>query len=331
MADEKVYKCVNANCRKTITTKNSYVSKSKNNFNGRMIWCKDCVIEEYKEYYRRFANVKKAIWHNCRKFDIPFIDDRYSMVETQLNDKEYVGEKAFGVYMQKLYSFKPIEGEPSCFEEGNVSVNFHEDEILDKDTEQGLVDTWGLYSSRELKAFEKKYNTLKNNYPEKTALHTEALMNYVRYRCKEELATADGDYKEASEWGKMAAKAATDAKINPSQLSQADLQGGLNSISEISRLAEESEDIIEILPQFKFRPNDAVDFEIWCHINYGRKAKGLPLVEYEDIYAFYDERKKEYIEQHGDPYGKFKDDPTESNREQIKKFIQIPKEVDDNE
>lgn len=329
LVDEKEYRCVNFECRKIITDKNSYVSKSKYNYNNRMVICKDCVTEEYKEYYKRFGSVKRAIWLTCRKLDIPFIDDRYSMVETQLNDKQYVGEKAFGVYMQKLYSFKPVKGEPSCFEDGNINIKFSQGDVLDTEVEQGLVDRWGVYSPRELKAFEKKYNLLKNNYPEKTVLHTEALMNYVRYRCKEELATADGDYKEAKEWGAMAAKAATDAKINPSQLSQADLQGGLNSISEIAKLAEESEDIIKILPHFKYRPDDAADFIIWCYINYGRKAKGLPQVEYSDIYKFYDEKKKEYIEQRGDAFGIFADDPTEFNRENIEKFIYIPKEVDE--
>jgi hypothetical protein len=327
--NEQEYRCVNADCRKIITVKNSYVSKSKYNFNGRMSICKDCVTEEYKEYYRKFGDVKRAIWLTCRKLDIPFIDDRYSMVETQLNDKEYVSEKAFGVYMQKLYSFKQVEGEPSCFEDGNINIKFSQDETLDTETELSLIDKWGKYSARELNAFEKKYNTLKNNYPEKTALHTEALMNYVRYRCKEELATADGEVKDAESWSKMAAKAATDAKINPSQLSQADLQGGLNSFSEISQAAEREVDIIKILPEFKYRPNDAVDFIIWNYVNYTRKAKGLPTVEYSDIYKFYDEKKKEYIEQYGDPYGIFKDDPTEINRGKIEKFIQIPKGVDD--
>lgn len=49
----------------------------------------------------------------------------------------------------------------------------------------------------------------------------------------------------------------------------------------------------------------------------------------EDIYKFYDEKKKEYIDQYGDPYGIFKDDPSEANRESIKKFITIPVEFRD--
>ena len=55
----------------------------------------------------------------------------------------------------------------------------------------------------------------------------------------------------------------------------------------------------------------------------------MPEVEYKDIYHFYDEKKREYIEQYGDPYGIFTDDTTESNRDTIEKFITIPPEFRD--
>jgi hypothetical protein len=185
-----------------------------------------------------------------------------------------------------------------------------------------IIDKWGFgYKIEEYEAFEKKYMLLRNNYPEKTAMHTEALLNYIRYRCKEEIATAKGDVKDAKEWSAMAASSATAAKINPSQLSAADLQGGLNSFSEITKIAEQEFDIIKKLPVFTYRPNDAADFIIWCNINYMRKAKGLNEVDYHDIYSFYDRKRDEYIEQYGDPYGIFKDDPTIGNRDNIDKFI----------
>ena len=98
------------------------------------------------------------------------------------------------------------------------------------------------------------------------------------------------------------------------------------SFSELVKAVEQAVDIIPILPQFKFRPNDALDFNIWCYINYVRDAKGLPACDYKDIYGFYDRKKKEYIEQYGDPYGIFTNDTTENNRDNIKKFILIPNE-----
>ena len=97
-------------------------------------------------------------------------------------------------------------------------------------------------------------------------MHTEALLNYIRYRVKEELSTAKGNVKEAKEWGQLAKDAATAAKINPSQLSKADLSDGLSTFSELSQAVEREVDIIPILPRFKCRPNDALDFNIWCYI-----------------------------------------------------------------
>lgn len=167
----------------------------------------------------------------------------------------------------------------------------------------------------------KKYKMLRNNYTEKTAMHTEALLNYIRYRVKEELATASGNVKEAKEWGSLAKEAATAAKINPSQLSKADLTDGLSTFSELSQAVEKEVDIIPILPKFKYRPNDALDFNIWCYVNYIRDLSGLPPCDYEEVYKFYDKRKEDYVKQYGDPYGIFNNDPTEKNRENIKRFI----------
>ena len=102
---------------------------------------------------------------------------------------------------------------------------------------------------------------------------------------------------------------------------KADLSDGLSTFSELSQAVEKEVDIIRILPKFKYRPNDALDFNIWCYINYSRELSGLPSVDYEDIYAFYDKKIEEYVEQYGDPYGIFEDDTSIKNRESIKKFI----------
>ena len=131
-----------------------------------------------------------------------------------------------------------------------------------------------------------------------------------------------GNVKKAKEWGGLASAAATAAKINPSQLSKADLSDGLSTFSELSQAVEKEVDIIPILPKFKYRPNDALDFNIWCYVNYMRDLSGLLPCKYEDVYAFYDKRKEGYIKQYGDPYGIFTNDTAERNREKIKVFIE---------
>lgn len=185
------------------------------------------------------------------------------------------------------------------------------------------------YTKSEYRKMYNKYENLKLNYSIQTNLHQEALATYVRFKVKEEDATAKGDVAEAMKWYNAAQSAAENGKLTPKQLSESDLHGGINSFSEIFKAVEQAVDIIPILPSFKFRPNDALDFTIWCYINYARDLQGLPQCSYEDVYKFYDKKKQEYIDQYGDPNGIFDDDPAEDLRDNIKKFITLPSDYAD--
>lgn len=195
---------------------------------------------------------------------------------------------------------------------------------------QEIIDLFGEgYTKSIYKKMTDKYEKLKLNYSLQTNLHQEALATYVRFKVQEELATSEGNVADAKKWYEAAMSAAESGKLMPKQLTQADLQGGINSFSEIFKAVEQAVDIIPILPKFKYRPNDSLDFNIWCYINYARDLQGLPQCEYEDVYKFYDKKKEEYLSQYGDPYDIFRDDPTEKNRENIKKFITLPKDYND--
>lgn len=185
------------------------------------------------------------------------------------------------------------------------------------------------YTKNEYRKMYNKYEKLKFNYSLQTNLHQEALATYVRFKVKEEDATAKGNVDEAKKWYDTAQNAAANGKLTPRQLSESDLQGGISSFSEIFKAVEQAIDVIPILPRFKYRPNDALDFNIWCYINYARDLQGLPQCSYEDVYKFYDKKKQEYLDQYGDPYGIFDDEPDESIRENIKKFITLPDDYSD--
>jgi hypothetical protein len=102
-----------------------------------------------------------------------------------------------------------------------------------------LLDLFGEgYTKNEYRLMQKKYETLKLNYTMQTNLHQEALVTYVRFKVKEELATASGNVGEAEKWSKAAQDAADKAKLTPKQLTKADLQGGINSFSEIFKAVE---------------------------------------------------------------------------------------------
>lgn len=300
-------------CEKEYSIMNFYQTNSPFSSDGKVDVCKKCVKNIVDE------DDIETIYNVLQIMDLVFISDVWE------NAYESKGE-TFGNYIRQINSltqYKNMRYKDSSFSEkskpkkkkGKIA------EEISKIPLRDLTDKWGDYPEEELRAFEKKYVQLINNYSEKTAMHREALLTYIRYRVKEEIATAKGDIKDAKEWGGMASKAATDAKINPSQLSKADLTDGLSTFSELSMAVEKEVDVIRILPRFKARPNDALDFNIWCYVNYIRDLKGLEPCTYEEVYQFYDKNIKDYIEQYGDPYGIFEEDNSLENRDKIEKFI----------
>lgn len=281
-------KCI-GDCKKELPKQTSFYNTNSELYKniGKIPICKSCIRKSI------IYDDMETIYALLRQFDIKFDIEYWN--KALESDKD-----TFGRYMtmaNSLHQFVGTGWKNSIFElpdikENNQTINIstNENKISDE-----LINKWGIgYENDEYLAFERKYNLLKNNYQEKTAMHTEALLTYIRYRVKEELSTAKNDMKSAKEWGQLAQKAAQDAKINPSQLSKSDLSDGLDTFGQLVRTVEQAVDIIPILPQFKEKPHDKPDFTIWCYINYIRDLKGLPMAEYEEIYQFYEDRKKEY-------------------------------------
>lgn len=278
-------------CQKEKYLRDYYISYSSLHSDKKVPVCKICLSEMFD-----LRKPEVSLQEVLRQIDKPYIYDIYT---TSVNENP---ENIFGKYMKNIgmQQYKNMTWKDSSFE--NKKQDISEDIIPTFNKKKDgfiitdeLIDKWGYgYSEEEYISFERKYNMLKNNYQEKTAMHTEALLTYIRYRAKEELATASNDSKAAKEWGTLAKDAATAAKINPSQLSKSDLSDGLDTFGQLVRSVEQAVDIVTILPRFKERPQDKADFTLWCYVNYIRDLKGLPLVEYEEIYQFYEVRKKEY-------------------------------------
>lgn len=207
----------------------------------------------------------------------------------------------------------------------NMPIYFEPEEDTFEVTSE-IMHRWGEgYSRKEYKAFEEKYQFLSQSYANYSALHQEALLNYCRFKVKEELATSAGDVDAASSWASLATKAATNAKINPSQIAE-ETDGGF-SFSEFNAAIERASDVIRVLPRFKSEPQDSVDMCIFVYVNYVASMLGKPPIEYSDVYKFYDDAVANYVAQYGDVYGIFKDEnnPTNKNRKAVEKFIDVPK------
>lgn len=275
-------------CQKEKRVVDFFLSNSQLHADSRYPVCKECLKENLN------VNDLKSVQDLLMQMNRPFFMDLWI---SSFDEYKRTGRESFGLYLKNVQlNYKNSTWKDSVFEVQNSKDKLDILNEMNANTvSDELINKWGFgYTSDEYLAFERKYNLLKNNYQEKTAMHTEALLTYIRYRVKEEMSTAMNDMKSAKEWGQLAQKAAQDAKINPSQLSKSDLSDGLDTFGQLVRTVEQAVDIIPILPQFKEKPQDKVDFTLLCYINYVRDLKGLPAVEYEEVYRFYDDRKKEY-------------------------------------
>ena len=228
---------------------------------------------------------------------------------------------------QKYADITDIDEKGNVVDKDNKKIK---SDVGDFEVTKEIVELFGDgYSKAEYKKMHEKYEKLKLNYSLQTNIHQEALATYVRFKVKEEDATARGDVDEAKKWYDAAQNAAEKAKLTPKQLTKADLDSGVNSISELTKAVEQAVDVIKIMPRFKYRPNDAPDFNIWCYVDYERKLNDQPPVSYEEVYAFYDRKRDEYIAQNGDPYGIFDNEPTFKNRDTVKTFIKLPDDYEE--
>lgn len=286
--------------------------KKPNNFapnsladNGKEVYCYAC-RKKYvnnKENLRKYLeinnlNFNEELLEKCWENAIKNINNKYGKkkeydknIENEKNKlaiTNYLKMKGFKQYLIPLDKNKKINS--------NQPVSKDIDDKFEVTDE--LMEKWGYgFTPQEYYFFERKYNKLKDDYEEKTSMHTEALQTYIIYKVKSELETAQGNVKNAKEWADLASKAAKNAKINPEQLTKADLSEGMDTFGQLVRAVEQRVDIIPVLPKYKEKPKDKADLILYCFINYIRDLKDLPPANYQDIYNFYEERKKDYENQ----------------------------------
>ena len=195
---------------------------------------------------------------------------------------------------------RPPKTAPVVAEPKEEIVVEQKENNADKQSQKQLnVDTWGNgFTDKEYEILNRKLNEFVKYYPLRTAMHREALITYLKYAQMRDKAIENDMVEEADKWGKLAAKQAQDAKINPSQLSLADLSNGIANVGKIVEAVEKVEDVIPILPQFIRQPRDEVDYTIWLYVQYCQRMTNMPECSYEDIYKFvldkYNHNKKDY-------------------------------------
>lgn len=292
-------------CGRELAEANFYQSKSPFFPDGKVNICKKCLKEmiDLKDI--------STVYSVMQILDVPFY---YDIWEKCLESSNPVGS-----YIRQANSginqFKNARWKDSVFDSkgSNIEKDYEKSKkknnISEKELDK-LKDKFGYgYPDEEYSLFEKKYNELRPSFLLPTTMHEECLREYCIDKVKESLAKAKGDFKEAKEWANMAKEQASSGKLNPSQMSKADLTGGLDTFGQMSRMVEQTElgEFMRVLPVFMEQPKDRVDITLWMYVNYIRDLKGLEECTYEQIWDFYNKRIAEYEKEMIDPKSKLEE------------------------
>lgn len=159
-----------------------------------------------------------------------------------------------------------------------------------------LKNKWGMdFTKKDLIKFEKKYTEMRKIYGE------DANEEFLRHACiasvraTECMATNDVD--GAKTWMQIFKDITVQGKLAPASLKDSDLNNGIASICDLVKMMEQEVGIISVLPEFKKFPKDDADMVIYCNVQYMRRIKGLPDIKYEDIWDFYEDIAKSFIDE----------------------------------
>lgn len=289
-------------CNKIKAVKDFIVCHSPENKTGYSYICKSCCSMMSLDENGNFN--KQKVYDLLKIIDKPFINNIFEKVNTMMNSRktDMIAEKSkIAVYLSIVNSMKGGYRNSGFINSEKIEEIKTEAETTNETKKQATddIDLWGEgWTATEMLQLNRKFNLLLNNYPLRTEMHKEMLVKYCKYSLREEIAIAQGNTNDAKYWGELAMKIATNAKINPSQLSASDLSDGMTCFSQLSAIVEKAQDIIPLLPHFLERPQDKVDYTIWQYINCARHLDGKPQVGYKDIYNFlierYNENKNKY-------------------------------------
>lgn len=152
------------------------------------------------------------------------------------------------------------------------------------------------FTDNEYKDLYSMYQDYSNNYPTENSIHRRALIKVCKCTLRYDQALSSNDTDSIKIWNTALKDALNEAKINPSQLSAADLSEGLTSFSQLSARVEKMEGPITVVDQLNkyiWEPQDLVDYTIWQYVNYNMSLVGKPLIKYKDVYTFMERQAEE--------------------------------------
>jgi hypothetical protein len=308
--------------------------------------CKSCISKIFISHYEKAGeDLDMAIFKTCADIDVIYDEKAVKNAKRDIENNRdkhredsnipiYGKERYFGVYKAAMHILRANQN--------SDELRFYQSDIFKKNrnnkmqelnnglVEAELISRWGRgYDKEDYVEMQNRYDKLAENYGLDTSIHEENLTSYVKVKMKYDKAIVNDDAAEAAKWSKQVKDMATAAKLNVSQRSKSDDTGGLNAFGIVAQEVEKEKDIIQMLPKFKQQPHDIVDFLIWAYINAARDIKGMPKVEYHEIWQFYDDAVSEFVQKFGNLNGMFDNDMTKKGRKNIQEFLMIPEEFEE--
>jgi len=297
---------------------------------NRYSYCKDCVSNMVN------AEDLETVYPVLRDLNVAFVPTVW--FETAA---KYAKSSCFGRYLKTLnlsYKGKPWsddqkitpEDQRTLLEQIQAKMAAGElvkaQEAVNDEITAKMMEFWGTgWKDEEILDMDRHYKELEASSPARTSLHVNALKIYVQCHLRHTKALQAGDVTEAAKWYNMMKDAGDKAKVSPNKLTQADLQGGLNSFSELIQAVETAVDVIPILPKYTKLPRDLPDFVLYAMISNLRGALNMGDITYEDVYKFWDDKVASYIHETGDPEGLFDFVVDPVMRDKIADFVDLDK------
>lgn len=289
------YYCIG--CKRNHLKNKFYVSFNPLH-NGVTPYCKKYIKNQvYIDGELALDNFKNIL----QQLDLPFLINHW---DTSVKDSR----DPVGIYFKKIKmrQNRMLKWKDSVFEyTGSQHINKTQEltsEIVNEEKYnlKDMQEKYGYgFNHEEYFNFERKYKKLSIGYKEKTAIHTERLIDYIIKKVKGEMASALGNVSDAKKWEDLAKDAATAAKLNVSQLSKSDITGGIDLIPQLVEAVEEMVSLIPIMPKLKEQPYDDADLILWANISKYREIEDKPKISYREIWDFYDGFLEEYYKQRG--------------------------------
>lgn len=316
-------------CGKSKADSAFFKSSSSYHKDGLVPICRKCIIDTVYNPDTDaidIGNFEEVL----QKVDKPFLPKIMNAVDKQIK-KQYSNKTGYeraktavGLYFKNINSLKQYQDTTYSSPESKSSKRQRTEDLVYYLSDDNFAVTEEMirlygegYTEAEYQQMQKIYNCAMQDYPNLTHTQIRLLLRYVRYDAKEHSAMMKND-SDVDRWSKLASGALAQF-VNACSKTNAD-----NSFSALMEKMKQAESMKDVLPQFKYRPNDAPDFIIWCYVNYCRRLEGKPEIDFEEIADYYDQAKADFIERYGDPHGIFADDPTLRNRDNIREYITLP-------